>query len=43
MEIRDWQKAVSVSEEMSIDLQFAMERKHEINKGRPYLHGGKVC
>ncbi len=34
---------LSVSEEMSIDLQFAMERKHEINKRRPYRHGGKVC
>ncbi len=32
---------LSVSEEMSIDLQFAMERKHEINKGRPYQHRDK--
>lgn len=30
-------------EAYDIDLEWHVRRKHEINKGRPYRHGGKLC
>ena len=32
-----------MAEFLKIDLEKEIERKHEINKARPYRHGGKRC
>ncbi len=36
-------RLMDMSEYLSVDLEAEIARKHEINKGRPYRHGGKVC
>ena len=32
-----------MAEALKIDLEYWIKKKHEINKNRPYRHGGKVC
>ncbi len=32
-----------MAEARKIDLEYWIEKKHKINKNRPYRHGGKVC
>ena len=32
-----------MAEALKIDLEQEIAKKHEINKNRPYRHGGKVC
>lgn len=31
------------SEALNIDLEKEIEKKHQVNKQRPYRHGNKVC
>jgi len=34
-------RTVEIAASLGIDLERAMDEKHERNKNRPYLHGGK--
>lgn len=36
-------RLLDMCENETIDLWYEVMRKHEINKKRPYRHGGKVC
>jgi len=36
-------RLLDMCEALEIDLEFEIERKHEINLSRPYRHGGKRC
>jgi NTP pyrophosphatase (non-canonical NTP hydrolase) len=36
-------RIMDMCEFLDIDLEYQISRKHEINKGRPYRHGGKRC
>jgi NTP pyrophosphatase (non-canonical NTP hydrolase) len=36
-------RLMDMCEFLDIDLEYQISRKHEINKGRPYRHGGKRC
>ena len=36
-------RVMDMAEQFGIDLEAEVLRKHEINKGRAYRHGGKRC
>ena len=36
-------RVFDMAEGYGIDLEAEIEKKHETNKGRPWMHGGKKC